>query len=134
MAKLAGRRVRVFQGTGTGRIPFAGGRSDTITINNEAIDVTDKTSEGWRTLLDDASVRSVDISIEGQLDGDDFLVTGFGATNALLSDYEVEFEGMGTIIGEFHFSTIDLNNPHDDASTYTINLLSSGEITYVPVT
>lgn len=57
MAKVAGRKVKIYQGTGGGAVLVAGARSDSITINNEPIDVTDKGDDGWRTLLDDASVR-----------------------------------------------------------------------------
>ena len=60
MAKVAGRKVKIYKGTGGGAVLVAGARADSITINNEPIDITDKGDDGWRTLLNDASVRSVE--------------------------------------------------------------------------
>jgi predicted secreted protein len=134
MAKIAGRRVRIYQGSGTGRVLVAGARSDSITINNEAIDITDKGDDGWRTMLNDASVRSVDMSVEGLLDGDGLLAAALGDTDALLGDYEIEMEGIGLVAGEFHFSSFEIGAPHDDAATFTASIASSGEITFTAVT
>jgi predicted secreted protein len=130
MAKVAGRKIKVYSGTGVGRTLVAGGRNATIAINNEAIDVTDKGSDGWRTLLNDASVRSVDISAEGLVDGAGLVGQALGATNALLGTYELELEGIGTASGQFHFSSYEIQAPHDDAGTYSMSLQSSGPITW----
>jgi predicted secreted protein len=132
MAKVAGRKVKVYAGTGMSRVLVAGGRSDSISINNEAIDITDKGDDGWRTLLDDASVRSVDISAEGLVDGAGLIGTSLGATNALLGEYEIEIEGIGTAAGEFHFSSYEISAPHDDAATFSMSLQSSGVVTWTP--
>jgi predicted secreted protein len=132
MAKVAGRKVRIYSGSGAGRVPVAGGRSDSISINNEAIDITDKVADGWRTLLNDASVRSVDITVEGLVDGAGLIGTSLGATTALLGAYELEVEGIGLIAGQFHFSSYEIEGPHDDAATYSMSLQSSGAITWTP--
>jgi predicted secreted protein len=131
MAKLAGRRVRIYQGeTVAGGTLVAGARSDSITINNEAIDITDKGDDGWRTMLNDASVRSVDMSVEGLLDGDNLLAASLGATSSLIGAYVIDIEGIGEVAGDFHFSSFEIGAPHDDAATFTASIQSSGEITY----
>jgi len=131
MAKIAGRRVRIYEGASVGSGTLvAGARSDSITINNEAIDVTDKGDDGWRTFLNDASVRTVDMSVEGLLDGDSLLSAALGNTQALLGDSEIDIEGIGTVAGEFHFSSFEIGAPHDDAATFTASIQSSGEITF----
>jgi predicted secreted protein len=134
MTKVAGRRVRIYQGSGTGRVLVAGARSDSININNEAIDITDKSSDGWRTMLNDASVRTVDMTVEGLLDGDSLLSAALGDTDNLLGDYEIEIEGIGTVAGEFHFSSFEIGAPHDDAATFTASIASSGPIAYAAAT
>jgi predicted secreted protein len=134
MTKVAGRRVRIYQGSGTGRALVAGARSDSININNEAIDITDKSSDGWRTMLNDASVRTVDMTVEGLLDGDSLLSAALGDTDNLLGDYEIEIEGIGTVAGEFHFSSFEIGAPHDDAATFTASIASSGPIAYAAAT
>jgi len=130
MAKLAGRNVRIFEGDVATGTRVAGARSDSISINNEAIDVTDKEDGGWRTLLADASVRSVDMSVEGLLDGPSLLSKALGVTTALLAEYTIEIDGIGTCAGEFHFSNFELGSPHDDAATFTANIKSSGPIVF----
>lgn len=134
MAKVAGRKVKVYSGTGGSRVLVAGGRSDSISINNEAIDITDKGDDGFRTLLNDASVRSVDISAEGLIDGPGLIGTSLGATSELLATYEIEIEGIGTAGGQFHFSSFEVSAPHDDAATYSMSLQSSGQVTWTPAT
>ncbi len=131
MAKVAGRKIRIYEGTdvSTGT-PVAGARADSITINNEAIDITDKEDNGWRTYLNDASVRNVDMSVEGLLDGDSLLSASLGATTALLGDYVIDIDGIGTVAGQFHFSSFEIGAPHDDAATFTATIASSGEITF----
>lgn len=131
MAKLAGRKVNLYSGSGTGATLVAGGREHGITINNEAIDVTDKDSDGWRTLLADPATRSVDVNFTGLMDGATYVSLALGATTtALLADYEVDIEGVGTIAGDFHLSTVELGTPHDDAVELTMTLMSSGAITF----
>jgi predicted secreted protein len=130
MAKVAGRKIRIYQGSGVSRTIVAGARADSITINNEAIDVTDKESDGWRTLLDDASVRSVDMKVEGLLDGDSLLSAALGVTTALLGDYEIDIDGIGICAGSFHFSSFEIGAPHDDAATFTASIQSAGVIAF----
>lgn len=133
MPAVAGRKVKIYEGTGPGATLVAGARSDSITINNEAIDITDKGDEGWRTFLNDASVRSVEMSVAGILKGPSLLSKALGETTNLLGDYEIRIAGMGTASGEFHFSSLELGAPHDDATEFTATIASSGEITWTPV-
>lgn len=135
MAKLAGRKVRIYEGVdvATGTL-VAGARSDTITINNEAIDVTDKGDDGWRTFLNDASVRNVEMSVSGLLDGNSLLSKSLGATTNLLDDYVIDIDGIGTVAGKFHFSSFEIGAPHDDAATFSASIASSGEITFTAAT
>lgn len=129
MAKLAGRKVNLYKGTGGTAVLVAGGREHGIAINNEAIDVTDKDSAGWRTLLADPATRSVDISFTGLMDGATYVALALGTTTtALLDDYEIRVDGVGVIAGDFHLSTVELGTPHDDAVELTMSLMSSGPI------
>ncbi|MGB1388628.1 MAG: phage tail tube protein [Paracoccaceae bacterium] len=130
MSKVAGRKIRIYQGAGGSRTLVAGARSDSISINNEAIDVTDKSSDGWRILLDDASVRSVDMSVEGILDGDSLLSAALGNTTDLLGLYTIDIFGIGICEGDFHFSSFEIGAPHDDAATFTANIQSAGPIRF----
>jgi predicted secreted protein len=132
MTKVAGRKVKIKQGTGNSAVLIAGARSDSLTINNEPIDVTDKGDNGWRTMLDEASVRSVDGTVSGLVSGDSLIAQALGPTNSLLGEYEIEVEGLGVFSGQFWFSNIDLQAPHDDAFEFTASFASSGEVTWTP--
>jgi len=132
MTKVAGRKVKIKEGTGGSAVLVAGARSDSITINNEPIDVTDKGDDGWRTLLDDASVRSVEMTVSGLVSGDSLIAKALGPTNSLFGEYEIEIQGIGTAAGQFFFSSIDIQAPHDDAAEFTATIMSSGEITWTP--
>lgn len=131
MPKVAGRRVSLYQGMGASATLILGGREHGLSINNEAIDVTDKDSQGWRTLLAEPSLRSVDIELTGLLDGATLISLSLGtSTSALLNDYELRIEGVGTIAGDFHLSAVEIGSPHDDAVEITATLASSGPITF----
>ena len=133
MPKLAGRKVNLFSGSGVGAVVVAGGREHGIAINSEAIDVTDKDSNGWRTLLSDPATRSVDISFGGLMDSATFIALSLGvSTTALLAGYEIRIEGVGVIAGTFHLSSVELGTPHDDAVELSMTLASSGPITFTP--
>ena len=131
MAKIAGRKVNLYKGTGVSAVLVAGGREHGIKINNEPIDITDKQSAGWRELLADVGVRSVDIDFGGMWDSA-ALISAALATNTatLLSGYEVRIEGLGTLSGNFYFSSLELGSPHDDATEVSGSLMSSGAVTW----
>ena len=131
MAKQAGRLVKLYKGTvGAGTL-VAGGREHGISINNEPIDITDKGDDGWRTLLDVASVRSVDISFSGLLDGTTMIADTLNSdSSVLLDDYYVEVAGLGTISGTWFFNSVELGTPHDDAVEASGTLQSSGPVVW----
>lgn len=131
MAKIAGRKVNLYKGSGVGAVLVAGGREHGIKINNEPIDVTDKQSAGWRELMADVSLRSVDIDFSG-LWVDATLIAAALATNTstLLSGYEVRVEGVGTFSGNFFLASVELGTPHDDATEASGSLQSSGVVTW----
>ena len=133
MAAGSGRRVRISAGTGVGAVVVAGARTDTLTINNEPIDITDKDDAGWTTLLADVSTRNISLSVEGVLKGDVLMAVAAGAASGLLAEYEVEVETVGTFAGDFFLSSFETGGAHDGENTFSASLTSSGIITYTPV-
>lgn len=130
MPKVAGRKIKIYKGSGPSAVLVAGARSDSITINNEPIDVTDKGSDGWRELLNDASVRSVEMSVSGLIANGQLIGASLGATTALFDDYEIRIEGIGTAAGSFFFSNIEISAPHDGAGEFSATIMSSGVISW----
>jgi predicted secreted protein len=131
MPKIAGRKVNLYKGTGVVAVLVAGGREHGIKINNEPIDTTDKQSSGWREMLADVSVRSVDIDFSGLWDSATLVQSALATNTAtLLSAYEVRVEGLGTLSGNFFFNGLEVGSPHDDGTEVSGTLMSSGAVTW----
>jgi len=126
MAALSGRKLRLKRGS----TAIAGARSDSITINNEPIDITSKDDAGWRTYLADAGVRSIDCEVQGVTIDSTFLALAVGAGSALLEAYTVEVLGIGSFSGNFYLASLALTGEQADAVTFTATIQSSGAITF----
>ena len=129
MAKVAGRKVTLWDMTGTPAM-VAGGREHGITINGEHIDVTDKSSDGWRTFMAEIGLRSVDVAFSGLMDTAALVAASLGDSTALINDYEIRVEGLGAIAGSFAMQGLELSTPHDDATELSTTLASSGAVTW----
>ena len=126
MAAGSGRRIRIsLDGT-----VIAGARTDSMTINNEPIDITDKDALGWRTLLADVATRSIDASVDGVMVDDTLIVLAMGTGAALLPSATIDVEGIGSFAGDFYLNSLELGGAHDGENTFSSSLQSSGVITY----
>lgn len=115
------------------RLWIAGAQTDSITINNEMIDITDKGDAGTRTYLDDIGVKSMSLSCEGVLKDDTLagLARNTGEGTAL-HDFEIEVGGIGTYSGSFGIASFEMSGAEGaEAMTFTSTLESSGAITFV---
>ena len=131
MAALIGRKVRLKKGTGLAAVGIVGARQEDITIANGEVDVTDKDDGGYRTLLDDWGVRSIDVSISGLLKDDSLIeIATSNSASVLLQAYELEVDGIGTFAGDFFMNGCTLGAPYDNSVTFSATFLSSGPYTY----
>ena len=126
MSAISGRKVRIKRGS----TAVAGARADSITINNEPIDITSKDSTGWRTYLADVGVRSIDAEVEGIVTDSTFLALAVGAGSALLETYTLEVLGIGSFTGNFYLASLAITGEQADATTFTASIQSSGTITF----
>lgn len=102
------------------------------TLNGEPVDVTNHGSNGWRQLLNNAGINSIDVSGEGVTQrvetfkrvleywkNKQFLTWRlsmvFGAENVVL------------ITGEFQNTSIEFSGENDKEVPYSLTLQSSGE-------
>lgn len=129
MGAISGRRVKV---RWDGRA-ILGLRSKSIEFGGEPIDITDANSAGVRELLKnpagdelEVSERHVNISGSGVLK-DGVLLRAMATATGLVREVEVELENIGTLVGEFAMTTKSLEAPHDDSTTYTFDLQSTGD-------
>ena len=65
MSKLKGQFFRLYVEIDSTFTLLAALRSTTMTLNNEAVDVTDKDGSLWKTLLEGAGVESISIKASG---------------------------------------------------------------------
>lgn len=128
MAAGSGRKLRISKGA----TAIAGARADNLTINNEPVDITDKDDLGWRTMLADVGVRSVDAEATGVLLDSTILTVAMGTASGLLAAYTIDVDGIGAFTGDWFLTSFALTGEQADAITFTASIQSSGTITYTP--
>lgn len=130
MAAEAGRDIRISYNPGSGADVVAGARTDSLTFNNEMIDITDKDSDGVRTLLDDVAVKSMALSCTGVAKDSTFSALAQAAgESAALHDFEIAFGSFATYSGSFFITSFEATGEHNDTIIFTMSLESSGTIT-----
>jgi len=129
MPAYTGRKLRIRRGATV----IAGARTDSLTINNEPIDITDKDDAGWRTMLADVGVRSVDAEVEGVLDDASLIAISVGTATSILQAWTIEIQGLGSFTGNWHLASLAITGEQADAVTFTASIQSSGTITWTAV-
>lgn len=125
---IIGRKVKLYQGdVATGTV-YAGVTSKTATFNSESVDITNDDDSGWRTLLDEAGVKSMDLSVEGVVK-DESLFNEIISGNSL-TGYELDIETVGVFASDFRFTSVEIVGATADAVRFTASLQSSGAVTY----
>lgn len=117
---------------GDGEVPLAfttvaGLRTTQMSVNGEAVVVTNKDSGGWRELLSGAGVRSVSVSGAGVFTGSaaETRVRG-NALAGQIDDYELSFESGERMRGRFLVTRLDYAGDFNGERSYTLSLESSG--------
>jgi TP901-1 family phage major tail protein len=107
----------------------AGLKTTQLTINGDAVAITNKDSGGWRELLPGAGVRSVSVAASGIFTGSaaEAQVKGL-ALNGHLAPYELSFESGEKMRGAFLVSRLEYAGDFNGERNYTLALESSGEV------
>ena len=119
---------------GNGAIPIvyatvAGLRTTQMSVNGEAVVITNKDSGGWRELLSGAGVRSVSVSGAGVFTGSVAEVRIKNhALGGVIDDYELSFEGGERMRGKFLVTRLDYAGDFNGERSYTMSLESSGAV------
>jgi predicted secreted protein len=115
---------------------MTGVRASSIAFNGSPVDVTTKTSGGWRELLPGGAVTSIDLQVSGIYDSAGVLLKQ--AINAILNSnnspvyLEAEIvSGSGDrYIGTWCVSNATRSGAHDNAEMFDMTLQSSGVVIY----
>jgi TP901-1 family phage major tail protein len=107
----------------------AGLKTTQLSINGNAVEITNKGSGGWRELLSGAGVRSVSVAASGIFTGSaaEAQVKSLALSGALES-YQLSFESGDQMQGEFLVTRLEYAGDFNGERNYTIALESSGEV------
>lgn len=134
MTAEQGRKLVLKVGDGATAEVFAtvgGMLSTAISINGEAVDITDKDSAGRRELLADAGVQSFSVTANGVFkDTASETTIRENAQNQTIDNYEIVFESGEKYSGAFQIITYETTGDHNNARQFSLTLESSGVITY----
>ena len=135
MAKFSGQDFRIKIRVSTGPDVYtaiAGFRSDGMTLNNEAIDVTDKDGTLWKTLLEGAGVQSISLKGSGIVtDAAVFKTTLMGAAMGKTFLHLKLESGLGdTFVGDFLVTSLERGGEYNKEETFSCTFDSAAAVTY----
>lgn len=131
MANYAGRDFILKLGTWSGGTVVAECTAHTLTIAHETVDITNKSSAGFRTLLAAAGTKSVDISVNGIVTDNAGFETFQGYANAgSINAMSMGWADGDTLEGSFQITSFALTGEVSGAQTYSASLASSGSWTF----
>lgn len=121
---------------GTGSFAaVAGLRSNQISFNAGAVDVTHQESAGqWRELLDGAGIRSASIRGSGIFKdaASDATIRALFFDGAI-RDWQVVVPDFGRLTGPFQIASLEFAGRHDGEVTFELALESAGPIGFATV-
>lgn len=113
----------------TGSTVIAGLKSKSVSVNKEPVDVTTDDENGFRTLLDDPGVQSLDISFEG-VTKDTELRAAIMSGAMTLTGASLQYPNGDTVTGTFMLTQLEETGATADAMNFSGQLQSSGTFTY----
>jgi TP901-1 family phage major tail protein len=111
-------------------VTLVGVRTRGYTITNDYVDVTTDDDSGWRTLLADPGLRSMEVTVGG-ISSDQILIAEIMKANITGEPLTVELPTTtGTLSGTFLLSSFEQTGEHDGAVEFSATFMSSGTVTY----
>ena len=111
---------------------IGGMRSTSMTLNDEAVDISNKDSGSFRELLPAAGgIQSMSITASGVFTdstAETTLRSVYGTST--FSSYNVIVPDLGTYAGTFMVASLEYSGEYNGEATYSVTLESSGSITF----
>ena len=110
---------------------IVGMRSTSMTLNDEAVDITNKDSGSFRELLPAGGIQSMTITASGVFTdstAETTLRSVYGTST--FSSYNVIVPDLGTYAGTFMVASLEYSGEYNGEATYSVTLESSGSITF----
>lgn len=128
MAGANGRQLTIEWGAGP--TTLVGIRTKGYTITNDYVDVTTDDDDGWRTLLADPGLRSIEVTVGG-ISSDQVLIADIMDANVSAKTLHIEFPlTTGNLVGSFLISSFEQTGEHDGAVEFSATFMSTGAVTY----
>lgn len=110
---------------------IGGMRATSLQINNELVDITSKSSGGWREILGGAGTRVIAVAGSGVFT-DSSAETTFQqkAMTGAVSNYQIMFESGAYFEGPFFAANLEYSGDHNGERTYSLRLESAGAISF----
>ena len=137
MAAQKGKLLLMKIGNGASPEVFTtigGMRSNTLTMNDEMVDITNKDSDGARTILAQGGVNSITIAGSGVFTdsaSETTLKTSFNL--AALINYQFLVPGFGTFTGAFMLTSLEYAGEYNGEVTYSFTFESAAAIVFATV-
>lgn len=111
-------------------VTLVGVRTKGYTVTNDYVDVTTDDDDGWRTLLADPGVRSVEATVGG-ISSDQVILAEIMKANISGEPLTIQLPTTtGTLAGTFLCSSYEQVGETDGAVEFTAAFMSSGVVTY----
>ena len=126
MAGANGRALTIDYDTTT----LVGVRTKGYTITNDYVDVTTDDDDGWRALLSDPGLRSMEVTVGG-ISSDQVLIAEITKASITGETLTVQLPTTtGTLAALFLISSFEQTGEHDGAVEFSATFMSSGVVTY----
>jgi len=111
-------------------VPIAAINNKTATMNKEAVDVTNDDSDGFRVLLPNPGVKSMDVSVEGVATSENYEILYNAWFGGELLDITIVHPNGSTIEAEhgFFFGNLEMGGESAGYVSFTAQLQSSGPL------
>jgi TP901-1 family phage major tail protein len=131
MTNYTGRAFVLKIGTWAAGTTVADCREHSFVRNNEQVDITNKSSNAFRTLLEGAGTKSLDITMSGAMTNDTAFETlqGYAFANSI-NVMSMQYADGDTIEASFAVSSFTVGGVHNGEQTFSCTLQSSGAITF----
>ena len=112
---------------------IGGFRSNSLTINNESVDVSTKTTGAFRKLLRGAGLKMLSVSGSGVFEdsaAESTMLSYAVASDSFHPNIEITIPGAGTFTGVFQITSLEYSGEHNGEATYSITLESDGSVSF----
>ena len=137
MAAQKGKALLMKIGNGASPEVFTtigGMRSNTLTMNDEMVDITNKDSDGARTILAQGGVNSITIAGSGVFTDSASETTLKGKFNvSALTNYQFLVPDFGTFTGAFMLTSLEYAGEYNGEVTYSFTFESAAAIVFATV-